>query len=102
MLILKKLNTLHYWALLNIVLPIIVEFALGIGGISDIVRGTMIYGTVVVLLMGNIYLLQVPSKFSWLVGSTLALNLAALALLGKISFFTAIPVLPLLFSGAAA
>ncbi|MCF6327188.1 MAG: hypothetical protein L3J21_07845 [Devosiaceae bacterium] len=102
MLILKKLNVIHYWALLNIVLPVVVEFALGIGGISDIVRGTMIYGTVVILLMGNIYLLQVPSKFSWLVGATLALNLAALALLGKISFFTAIPVLPLLFSGTSA
>ncbi len=91
--ILKKLNVIHYWALLNVAVPLVVELVLGSATLSGMARGGMINGAVLLLLMGNIYLLQRPSKFGWLIGLTLVLNLAALLMLGSISFFSALLVL---------
>jgi len=97
---LKKLTIIHYWALINIVLPVIVVFILGVEGVSNVVTGTLSYGSVLVLFMGNIYLLQRPSKIAWLVALTLGLNILAITILGNISFFTSIPVLVGVFSSA--
>jgi len=89
--------------MINILTPVIVEFLVGMVGMGSALRGALVYGAVLFLFAGNIYLLQRPSNISWLIGLSLGLNIFAIAILGKISFFTALPsLLPsltLLFGG---